>query len=154
MFRNILSRKAALSLCTLFLFVLLSASQARADDRCTLRDARGVYAGTFTGFMTAGPFVGPYAAVARVACDGKGSCAGSGTQSLNGTIVPLIDTGHDAVTVNPDCTGSITVNLPGPPFALHFNVIQNKDGSELWSIQTDPGTAITGHLVLISRNPD
>ena len=126
-------------------------------DQCSLRDAKGVYAGTFTGFITASPnpaFVGPYAAIARISCDGKGTCAGSGTQSFNGTVVPLVDTGNDAVTVNADCTGTITVNLPGPPFALHFNVVQSQDGKEIWSIQTDPGTVITGHVQRIKIIPD
>ena len=149
-----LSRKAALAVGVLALVSFLSAS-ARADE-CTVRDTKGFYAGTFTGFITAGPFAGPFAAVSRIACDGKGNCAGSGTQSLNGLIVPFVDNGHDPITVNPDCTGNITVNFPPESgiAPIHFNTIQSKDGKEFWSIQTDPGTAITGHLQLISRNPD
>lgn len=153
MFRKAISWKLALTISVLALVSLLSASQARADQ-CSLRDIKGVYVGTFTGFNIGGPFAGPFAAVARVVCDGKGECAGSGTQSLNGTVLPLIDTGHDVFTVNPDCTGTITVNLPGPPFALHFNTIQTLDGREAWSIETDPGTVITGHLLLIKRATD
>jgi hypothetical protein len=153
MFRRALSRKALLGLGTLAVVALLSASHALADQ-CSLKDIKGVYVGTFTGFNIGGPFAGPFAAVSRIVCDGKGECAGSGTQSLNGIVLPLIDTGHDVVTVNPDCTGTITVNLPGPPFALHFNTIQTLDGKEAWSIQTDPGTVITGHIQLIKRATD
>jgi len=140
MLRRASSYKAALAIFAQALVGFLSASQARADV-CTVKDIKGVYVGTFTGFLTAGPFTGPFAAVARIACDGNGNCAGSGTQSLNGTVLPLIDTGHDPVTVNPDCTGTITVNLPGPPFALHFNVIQTKDGKEAWGSAVTPDTA-------------
>lgn len=100
--------------------------------------------------ITAGPFAGPYAALARIVCDGKGHCAGSGTQSLNGNVFPLVDTGDDPYTVNPDCTGTITVNAVGGP-PLHFNVLSLKDGKEAWSIQTDPGTVISGHIRLLSR---
>jgi hypothetical protein len=36
---------------------------------------------------------GPFAAVARIVCDGEGSCHGEGTQSLNGTLLPFVDQG-------------------------------------------------------------
>ncbi len=157
MLRKVLFWKASLAACALALAAFLSASPAAAQDKCTLKDGKGIYIGTFTGFITASPnpaFVGPYAAVARVSCDGKGKCAGKGTQSFNGIVVPLVDTGEDVAVVNEDCTGSITVNLPVPPFALHFDVVQTKDGKELFSVQTDAGAVVTGHLILISRNPD
>jgi hypothetical protein len=107
---------------------VLSASPVLAD-KCTLKDIKGVYVGTFTGFITAHPvpaFVGPFGGVARIACDGKGTCSGTETQSLNGVILPF-DAANSPVTVNPDCTGTITVNPPGFP-PLHFNVIQTEDG--------------------------
>ena len=115
-----------------------------SPDHCTLRSVKGAFGATFTGTITAGPFAGPYAAVARIVCDGKGSCHGVGTQSLNGTILPLIDEGA-SYTVDPDCTGSITVPLVNGP-VIHFDFIIVSNGKELRSIQTDPGTAVTGNL--------
>jgi hypothetical protein len=77
--------------------------------QCTLESVKGEFGATFTGAITAGPFAGPYGAVSRIVCDGKGSCHGEGTQSLDGTIVPLVDQGT-TYTVNSDCIGSVTVD--------------------------------------------
>jgi hypothetical protein len=115
-----------------------------SSDNCTLKSVKGDYGATFTGAITAGPFAGPYAAVVRIVCDGKGGCHGEGTQSLNGLIVPLVDLGA-TYTVNPVCTGSITVDLGGGQ-TINFNFIIVNRGKELRSIQTDPNTVITGNL--------
>jgi hypothetical protein len=48
-------------------------------------------------------------------------------------------------TVNPECTGSITVDLVGGP-TINFNFIIVDRGKELRSIQTDAGTVIMGNL--------
>jgi hypothetical protein len=147
MYRKVLSWKATFTLCILVLGGVLAAAQARAD-KCTLKDIKGVYVGTFTGSIVAPP-LGAFAAVARIVCDGKGGCSGTGTQSLNGTILPF-NAGSGTVTINPNCTGTITVNAEGGP-ALHFDVISTEDGKEAWSVETDPGTVISGHIQLITR---
>ena len=138
---------ASLVLSVLVLLGVGYTPEVQADanpGKCTLKSAKGAFGATFTGTITAGPFAGPYTAVARIVCDGKGSCHGVGTQSLNGTILPLID--EDAsYTVDPDCTGSITVPLVNGP-VIHFDFIIVNNGKELRSIQTDPGTAVTGNL--------
>jgi hypothetical protein len=91
-----------------FVLTVLAIGDTEARQ-CTLESVKGEFGATFTGAITAGPFAGPYAAVSRIVCDGKSSCHGEGTQSLDGTIVPLVDQGT-TYTVNPDCTGSITVD--------------------------------------------
>jgi hypothetical protein len=120
-------------------------ANANSDD-CTLKSVKGAFGATFTGTITPGGAAppGPFAAVARIVCDGKGTCHGEGTQSLNGAIVPFVDMGA-TYTVNPDCTGSITVDLVGGP-TINFNFIIVDRGKELRSIQTDPNTVITGNL--------
>jgi hypothetical protein len=117
-----------------------------SSDNCTLKSVKGDFGATFTGTITPGGVAppGPYAAVSRIVCDGKGACHGEGTQSFNGLIVPLVDMGA-TYTVNPDCTGSITVNLGGGQ-TINFNFIIVDRGKELRSIQTDPNTVITGNL--------
>jgi hypothetical protein len=115
-----------------------------AAEQCTLKSVQGAFGGTFTGVLTAGPFAGPFAAVSRIVCDGVGACHGEGTQSLNGTILPLVDQGA-TYTVNPDCTGAIMVDL-GQGQTIHFFFIIVDNGKELRSIQTDPGTVVTGNL--------
>ena len=116
--------------------------QANASSEyCTLKDVKGAYGATFTGAITG---FGPYAAVARLVCDGKGACHAEGSQSINGEILPLVDESATYI-VNPDCTGSIAVILVGAP-PINFNFIIVNRGKEIRSIQTDPGTAITGNL--------
>jgi hypothetical protein len=139
--------KASLVLSLLMLLAIgyLLEDQANASsENCTLKSVKGEFGATFTGAITAGPFAGPYAAAARIVCDGKGACHAEGTQSLNGLIVPLVDQGA-TYTVNPDCTGSITVDLGGGQ-TINFNFIIVDRGKEIRSIQTDSGTAITGNL--------
>jgi hypothetical protein len=115
-------------------------ANASSED-CTLKNVKGAYGATFTGAITG---VGPYAAAARIVCDGKGNCHAEGTQSINGNILPLVDESATYI-VNPDCTGSIAVVLVGGP-PINFNFIIVNRGKEIRSIQTDPGTAITGNL--------
>jgi hypothetical protein len=82
--------------------------------------------------------------VARIVCDGKRNCHGEGTQSLNRHILPFVDQGA-TYTVNPDCSGSIKVDLVESQ-PIHFDFIIVNRGKEIRSIQTDQGTVITGNL--------
>ena len=116
-------------------------ANASSDELCTLKSVKGAFGATFTGTITA---VGPYAAVARIVCDGKGGCHAEGTQSINGAVVPLVDE-RATYTVNPDCTGSIAVDLVGGEH-INFNFIIVNRGKEIRSIETDAGTVITGNL--------
>jgi hypothetical protein len=115
-------------------------ANASSED-CTLKNVKGAYGATFTGAITG---FGPYTAVARLICDGKGGCHAEGTQSINGEILPLVDESATYI-VNPDCTGSIAAILVGGA-RINFNFIIVNRGKEIRSIQTDPGTAITGNL--------
>jgi hypothetical protein len=81
---------------------------------------------------------------ARIVCDGKRNCHGEGTQSLNRNILPFVDQGA-TYTVNPDCSGSIKVDLVGNQ-PIHFDFVIINRGKEIRSIQTDQGTVITGNL--------
>ena len=119
-------------------------ANASSED-CTLKNVKGAYGATFTGaIIAAESLTVPFAAVARIVCDGKGNCHAEGTQSINGNILPFVDESATYI-VNPDCTGSIAVVLVGGP-RINFNFIIVNRGKEIRSIQTDPGTAITGNL--------
>lgn len=141
--------KASLVLSLLILLGLGYIFEERSDassDICTLKSVKGAFGATFTGTITPGGAAppGPFAAVARIVCDGKGTCHGEGTQSLNGQILPFVDL-RTSYTVHPDCTGSIMVDLVGGQ-TINFNFIIVNRGKELRSIQTDAGTVITGNL--------
>jgi len=81
---------------------------------------------------------------ARIVCDGKGNSHGEGTQRLNRNILPFVDQGA-TYTVNPDCSGSIKVDLVESQ-PIHFDFVIINRGKEIRSIQTDQGTVITGNL--------
>jgi hypothetical protein len=148
MFQRRIPAKASLVFSFLILlgvgYIFFDEQANASSDDCTLKNVKGAFGATFTGTITAGPFAGPFAAVARIVCDGKGNCHGEGTQSLNGNILPFVDQGA-TYTVNPDCTGSIEVNLVGGQ-PIHFDFIIVNRGRELRSIQTDKDTVITGNL--------
>jgi hypothetical protein len=56
--------------------------QANASsDQCTLKSVKGDFGATFTGTITA---VGPFAAVARIVCDGKGAATLKGRRVSTG----------------------------------------------------------------------
>jgi len=116
------------------------AANAR-NKGCSLATLKGTFADKVTGFITAPPEVaGPIAGVNLETFDGNGALTGTGTSSLNGNIVPGTYTG--TYTVNPDCTGTYTVqNSLG--LTVHAFFVIADGGNELHDIITDPGTVIT-----------
>jgi len=69
--------------------------------------------------------------------DGRGNTDATGTLSANGNVVQVKIQG--TYVVNPDCTGSLIVNVS--PFGIthHADFVIDDDGTELRAIFTDPG---------------
>ncbi|MGB7462859.1 MAG: hypothetical protein WBW14_08190, partial [Candidatus Acidiferrum sp.] len=65
--------------------------------------------------------------------------------SLNGTIVPNRSSLSGTYLVNSDCTGNISLVLPGPagpiPSTLHFVIVDH--GHELRLVNTGAGRVLT-----------
>lgn len=116
---------------------------AKADNfGCSNATLKGTFAYTSTGFITSpANIAGPVAEVGTQTFDGKGGTAASATLSSNGTIYPLTITG--TYTVNPDCTGTFTLQVS--PFGVTVNVFFAIDNSatEFQAIETNPGFVIT-----------
>ncbi len=123
------------------------APQAQADDKgCSNATLTGTFGITATGSIVAPPpIAGPFANVGTQTFDGKGGTTGTATVSQNGNILKVTITG--TYTVNPDCTGSITLNLSSqnPPLSLttHAFFVIDDSGAEFRAIQTDPGVVLT-----------
>ena len=116
-------------------------ANASSED-CTLKNVTGAYGATFTGAIT-----GESGAPTLLSLASSVTATEAATlkdPEFNGDILPLVDESATYI-VNPDCTGSITVILVGGP-RINFNFIIVNRGKEIRSIQTDPGTAITGDL--------
>ena len=115
-----------------------TASAAKAENRgCSNLILRGTYADKDTGFITG---AGQFAAVNIETFDGKGGLTGSGFSSVDGSVSEGTYTG--TYTVNPDCTGTYTVQFSGIP-PIHAFFVIDQGGNELQVVITDPGNTIT-----------
>jgi len=111
-----------------------------SDKGCSNYTLRGSYSQIGSGVITAPPDqAGPFANVGTLVFDGNGGV--TGVIVGNGSSAQATETG--TYTVNPDCTGTFTVQIE--PFGITSNAFFAIDtnGDELEIIVTDPGTAIT-----------
>lgn len=109
---------------------------------CNANSLRGSYAFTGKGsFISPPQLAGPLAEVGVQNFDGRGGTTYSATLSLNGHIIPVTATG--TYTVNPDCTGTMTVQVA--PFGATVNLffVISASGMEFRAIETEEGTVIT-----------
>jgi hypothetical protein len=120
---------------------LAIAPTVRASDKgCSNNTLRGSYAQTGSGVITAPPDqAGPFANVGTLVFDGLGGV--TGVLVANGSSAQATEIG--TYKVNPDCTGTYTVEID--PFGITSNAFFAIDtnGDELEIIVTDPGSAIT-----------
>ena len=118
------------------------APTAKADDKgCSNASLQGTFAYTSTGTITAPPDIaGPIGEVGTQTFDGVGGTTATATLSSNGTIVPLTITGTYAV--NPDCTGTFTLQI-APGIASHFFFVIANNGASYQAICLDPIAVIT-----------
>ena len=133
-------------LCLLALIAtILLAPSALAQENlptCTNRLLSGDYGFTIRGQKLAGPGpIGPQVGIAMAHFDGDGSFTQTDTVTINGVVVA--DFTHPAAsktyTVNPDCTGTFTINFADgrPPVATAFVVVDN--GNEIDVVVTSAG---------------
>ena len=119
------------------------APMAKADDKgCSNASLQGTYGYSSFGTITAPPEIaGPIAEVGTQNFDGRGNTTATATISSSGTIVPLTITG--LYTVNPDCTGTFTLQVA--PFGITVDVLFVIDDgwNEFRAIETDSGLVIT-----------
>jgi hypothetical protein len=120
------------------------APTAKADDKgCSKLTLMGTFAHTSSGFITAPPErAGPVAFVNTLTFDGNGGVTGTGIVSLNGNIIPITITGTH--TVNPDCTGTFTVQISPIGLTAHGFVVIHDSGNAIQDMGTDPGIVQTG----------
>lgn len=114
--------------------------------RCGNATLEGRYAVIGNGFAAPPPNpLLPFATISLMTLDGYGHLSNKVTRSNNGQISRSVDSG--TYSVNADCTGTITVAVPNPPFQLTFDLVvsdlQGWHGKEFYFIATTPGGAIT-----------
>jgi len=112
--------------------------EGRVCSNATLRGSFGYTSiGTLLDSAVPPPFAGPFAEVGRQAFDGKGNTDGTATLSANGN--PNSVTIAGTYTVNPDCTGSMAVNVSPLGVTLDAYFVIDDHGAELRAIVTDAG---------------
>jgi hypothetical protein len=117
-----------------------------ASNRCGIETLMGNYAVIGDGFAAPPPSTPlPFATLSLMTFDGSGNLTNKVTRSNNGNISRGVDSG--TYTVNADCTGTMTITTPNPPFQLTFDLViadmQWRQGKEFYFIATTPGGAIT-----------
>ncbi len=109
---------------------------------CSLHSLKGCFGSTITGNLVGGPLAGPVAGIVLQKFDGEGGLTQVDTVSINGTLIANERSATGTYTVNPDCTGSATIDFPEqPPLQLNFVLVDH--GRELRAVTTNPGLTTT-----------
>jgi hypothetical protein len=94
---------------TLFAILLASVAPLAQANQCTAQNAAGAYGFTLTGVLITSTGPVPIAAVGRASVDISGHVTGTEARSVGGGFAN--ETLSGTVTVDPDCTGSMTMNF-------------------------------------------
>ena len=113
---------------------------------CSRETIKGSYATSTTGSIVfAGP-VGAVADVGKITFDGNGGASQTTAVSLNGVIIPSRSSLSGSYRVEEDCTGDISLILPGPAGTItstsRFVIVRN--GEELLTLNSGVGRVLTG----------
>lgn len=88
--------------------------------------------------------------IVKTTYDGEGNFTQVDAVADNGNITPGWRPGSGTYTVNPDCTGTSTVVVPGMP-DLHLQFIVSPSGNTSHFVVVDRGFATAGDSERISR---
>jgi hypothetical protein len=80
--------------------------------------------------------------IALQAFDGRGNVTQVDAVADNGNLAPGWRPGAGSYSVNPDCTGTETLVVPGMP-DLHLQMIVAQSGNTIHQVVIDPGIATT-----------
>ena len=139
--RSTIAKTFAIAALTTLALGLTPTAKA-ADKGCSNATLQGTFAFTSTGFITApANLAGPITEVGTQAFDGAGATTATATLSQNGNILQLTITG--TYIVNPDCTGTFTLQVAPIGITVHVFFVIDDRGDGFQAIETDPGLVIT-----------
>jgi hypothetical protein len=129
----------------LMLALALAASAASSAHAsvCSNYTIQGSYAFTIHGtiFLPNGATI-QIDGIALQVFDGKGNFRQVDAVADNGLLMPGWRPGTGSYSVNPDCTGTQTLVVPGMG-DLHLQMIVAQGGNTIHQVVTDPGIATT-----------
>ena len=116
-----------------------AASTAKAVDRgCSNSSLNGTYGFTSTGVVVSPPEnAGQDTEVGTQTFDGQGGTTATAMLSANGNIIPVSITG--TYTVNSDCTGTQTLNIPQFGVTIHVFFVITDNGDAFQGMETEKG---------------
>ena len=111
-------------------------ARAAADARaCSEHMLRGLYLWTFDGYASLGGSLVPKAVMQGLRFNGDGTTFNPfGTVNIGGTTIVDATGGVGMYTVNPDCTGTLSI-VNGPS----FNIYVGPGAKQVWTTQTNVG---------------
>ncbi len=132
---------------SLFLLTLALAASSTLTahaSACSNATIRGAYAFTLHGtlFLPDGSTL-LVDGIDKITFDGNGNFRQVDAVATNGNLAPGWRSGTGTYTVNPDCTGTQTISVPGMP-DLHLQFIVAQSGNTIHQVVIDPGFATTG----------
>jgi len=92
-----------------FTLALLSRTSSAQAGQCSLAGSAGNFGFTLTGTILLPTGAVPIAAVGRATIDAAGNVSGTESRSVGGSFAD--ETFAGTLTVNPDCTGTLTVKF-------------------------------------------
>jgi hypothetical protein len=131
------------SLALLTLAVAASSPLTAHATACSNSTVRGTYAFTIHGtiFLPDGSTL-LIDGIAKQTFDGKGNMTQVDAVATNGNLAPGWRPGTGTYSVNPNCTGTQTISVPGMP-DLHLQIIVAQSGNTIHQVVIDPGVATT-----------
>ena len=141
----------------LTLALIVSAPLMSHANACSDSTIRGSYAFTIHGtlFLPNGSTL-LVDGIDKITFDGKGNFTQVDAVAMNGILdAPGWRPGTGTYAVNPDCTGTQTIMVPGLP-DLHLQFIVAQSGNTIHQIVIDPGFATTaeGERLKLPKSKD
>ena len=135
--RKTIAKTFAIAVATTLVMGIAATAHA-AEKGCSTATLKGAFTYTNTGFITAPPAIaGPFAGVGTQVFDGNGGTTASAWVSQNGNIIQVTITG--TYTVNPDCTGTLTLQISPVGITGHAFLVINDNGGRVPRHQHGPG---------------
>jgi len=136
--RRSMSRISSLAVSFAIVSAMLASgvsAQADSGDKkgCSNQTLNGNYGSRADGLLLPAPGVSlPFRALTMTHFDGRGNISWVEHTVINGTLVgPDWTTASGTYDVNPDCTGTATVNTPNSPVPLVLGMVIVKNGNEV-----------------------
>ncbi len=135
--------KSRISLFLLTLALAASSTLTAHARACSNLTIQGTYAFTLHGTIflpdTSTLLID---GIAKQTYDGRGNLTQLDAVATNGNMAPGWRPGTGTYSVNPDCTGTLTLSVPGLQ-DLHIQFIVAQSGKTIHQVVTDPGIATT-----------